>query len=87
MSNKRASRTSVHDFVPRPYIDEMRADSMEECWDRIKKLAVPSVTEMRKELMQAGWVEKSVVEYRSPCGKSYRGPYGAWKAMKGMANG
>jgi len=66
------------------HMKEMRSDSMEECWDKINKIEVPSIAKMRQDLQEAGWVQKSLVEYQSPCGKLYRGPYGAWKAMKGI---
>ena len=62
--------------------EEMRADSMEECWDKINACAIPSVSQMRQELSDAGWLQKSNVEYQSPIGELHRGPYGAWKAMK-----
>ena len=35
-----------------------------------------------RELAEAGWEHVRGTIWRSPDGALYRGPYGAWKAMK-----
>lgn len=47
--------------------------------------AEPSISQMRQELAQSGWVERNSTTYIAPNGHWYRGPYGAWKAMKQLA--
>lgn len=47
---------------------------------------MPELTmeEMTEQLLAAGWKkQKGVNFWRSPAGKLYLGPYGAWKVMSG----
>jgi hypothetical protein len=39
----------------------------------------------KSELRAAGWSPKFSTAWESPSGVLYRGPYGAWKAMKAGA--
>ena len=45
----------------------------------------PDTEEMKRELKAAGWNQFRMTMWRSPGGQYYRGPYGAWKHMKGFA--
>ena len=40
--------------------------------------------QMRRELLEAGWIAERHWRWRAPDGGLYLGPYGAWKAMKGF---
>ena len=44
----------------------------------------PTIEEMKSELAGAGWVQESATVWRAPYGGLYRGPYGAWKALRGI---
>lgn len=37
---------------------------------------------MRKQLKEAGWWERNSTTYIAPNGHWFRGPVGAWRAMK-----
>ena len=38
-----------------------------------------------RELREAGWTRRFPTVWQSPGGSFYRGPFGAWKAMKAGA--
>ena len=39
----------------------------------------------KADLLAAGWAEKSHTIWVAPNGAVYRGPFGAWRAMKRLA--
>jgi hypothetical protein len=43
--------------------------------------AAPTIEEMICQLEAAGWQAKTRVIWKSPSGKLYLGPFGAWKHM------
>jgi hypothetical protein len=45
--------------------------------------AEPTLEEMAAQLVAAGWRRKSGHFYKSPTGKLFLGPYGAWMVMTG----
>ncbi len=45
----------------------------------------PSVEQMIAELNDAGWQKISAAVWKAPTGGYFRGPFGAWKAMKEQA--
>jgi hypothetical protein len=49
---------------------------------------LPTIEEMKAELIAAGWRPKpsNSTIWKSPHGILFRGPYGAWRVMKGLGN-
>lgn len=43
--------------------------------------AMPTIDDMKSQLLAAGWRQRSATVWRSPTGHLYRGNYGAWRAM------
>lgn len=48
---------------------------------------IPTTEDMRRDLTDAGWIQKSATVWVSPGGALYRGPFGAWKALNGILMG
>lgn len=46
-----------------------------------------SIEQMKQELIAAGWFQSGRLCWKSPAGALYRGPRGAWKAMKAQRSG
>ena len=46
----------------------------------------PTIEEMSATLMAAGWKRKAAVLWKSPDGRLFLGPYGAWKVMTGSGS-
>ena len=44
------------------------------------------IEKMKDELVAAGWTAKSPTVWTSPDGKLFRGPYGAWRMLKGAGD-
>jgi hypothetical protein len=51
---------------------------------RIQQERPPDVEGWIRELKAAGWTMKSHTIWIAPNGAIYRGPFGAWKAMKSV---
>lgn len=48
-------------------------------------MAQPSIEQQIAELNAAGWVRAPMAHvWKSPEGKLFLGPHGAWKAMRGL---
>lgn len=41
-----------------------------------------AIDKWRRELFEAGWRAMTATIWRSPRGKLYAGPFGAWKVMR-----
>ena len=50
----------------------------------MEPIPAPTIEEMSATLIAAGWKRKAAVLWKSPDGRLFLGPYGAWKVMTGM---
>ncbi len=58
--------------------------------ERDPRVEEVSIEQMKTELMLAGWIKVNSKIWKAPIGKGpagyWLGPYGAWKAMRRVAN-